>query len=111
MNVFYNPVDLQVMAVYTGTYTGMVWQDLGYVNIELPKGMRAKRDHKLVIVDEKVESLTPAINPIQPQENDKEKLERLAGEADAEIAEATRLLATGNKALAYQQEKVRQESK
>lgn len=103
MKIFYNPNDMQVMAIYSGDTTSTVWDDLGYIGIET--NLKCDRDCKVVVTEGKVTNVTEGISSIQPQLNDQEKLELLKTEADEEIAEKLRMSGVGPKAKAYQRAK------
>ena len=64
MIIFYDPSDGQVMAVYSGDTTSTVWIDRGFLRAssEIP----VTRDHKVVVVDDKVTNVTSSPNPEQP---------------------------------------------
>ena len=64
MQIFYDPADGQVMAVYTNRYGGNHWQSLGYLSAE--SSVRLTRDHKVTVVDGVVTSYSDSQNPVQP---------------------------------------------
>ena len=79
MQIFYNPSDMQVMAVYSDRYRGAVWTDQGYVALEVVASdsnmaalQRLRRDCYIVVVDGSVTTVTARSNPVQPQPSSEE---------------------------------------
>jgi len=67
MKVFYNPVDMQIMAVYTHDTDSETWGQLGYEKISVAPGLKPTRDCRVVtITDGVLAAFEPHINPIQP---------------------------------------------
>lgn len=84
MQVWINPADGQVMAIYRGCkYTGTVWQERGFQEAEAPDNMRITRDHKVALRDGAVTAMETSPNPERPpppkQMTDIEKIERATG--------------------------------
>lgn len=65
MQIFYNPEDGQVMAVYSGRYTGTVWQSRGYLAAE--SSIPLTRDHRVTVSGGKVVSAEERVNSEQPE--------------------------------------------
>ena len=79
MLIFYNASDMQVMALYSGTYSGTVWTDQGYVALEVVASesdlaalQTLRRDCYIAVVDGSVTTVTARSNPVQPQPNSEE---------------------------------------
>ena len=98
MQIFYNPVDMQIMAVYTHDTDSDTWEQLGYEKISVAPGLMPTRDCRVMtITDGVLTAFEPSVNPIQPavpqseldrqaaKERGREKL-RALGLTDEEIS-------------------------
>jgi nitrite reductase/ring-hydroxylating ferredoxin subunit len=96
VQIFYDPSDGQVMAVYESCrYAGSVWQDQGFVEAEAPSIMPRSRDLRVTVVDGQVADWEASPNPEQPTPEVREPtLAELLMEAGVDIKAARqRLLA------------------
>ena len=70
MIVFYDPTNKnQVMAVYSGDTSSPVWEQRGYLRVDVPPEFThliGDRDVKLTISDGEVTAVIPATNRLQP---------------------------------------------
>jgi len=64
MIIFYNPVDGQVMAVYTDDTSSTVWTNQGFLRAR--SDILVTRDHQVVVAGGVVTSATPNTNPVPP---------------------------------------------
>lgn len=67
MEIWYNPSDGQVMAVYSHRYAGQHWSDQGYERAEVPDAFaRVTRDHRVTVEGGVVTGIEATPNPVQP---------------------------------------------
>jgi len=72
MVVWYNPADMQVMALYDTVSSSQVWSDAGYLKATISDENIEKlllqhgRDATITVRDNIVTSVTGKTNPIQP---------------------------------------------
>ena len=64
MLIFYDPIDGQVMATYSGGTNSTVWEDRGFLRAH--SNIHVTRNHRVVVEKGKVVSATPNPNPDQP---------------------------------------------
>ena len=68
MEIWYEPTNGQVMAVYSSRYSGSVWQDAGYLEAESAQALT--RDHRVTVSDGKVTAAVQNANPVRPAVSD-----------------------------------------
>lgn len=68
MEIWFNPENGQVMAVYTRGYSGTVWRDRGFERAIAPRNLgRIRRGHRVTVEHGVVVSVEPSPNPEKPQ--------------------------------------------
>lgn len=66
MQIFYDPANGQVMAIYTFPYTGSVWQKRGFLPAETD--IPLTRDYRVTVEDGLVVAAEPHENAEQPEQ-------------------------------------------